>query len=231
MKTIIQLLFCTALTCSSAFAQQVSVTPLRVLFKGEQQSDVITMRNTSKEAFTVQPKVVKWSQKDGVDVFEPTRDILVAPPIVEIGAGESQVIRLALRRAPDASQELSYRIFLQQVGVEKKGNSTGVSFAWNLSLPIFVLPTVPAIADLQWAAQANGKTISLTATNPSLTHVQIKKIKLESSVGTSEVGQMFYLLPGQQGKVVMPAPAGAIQKVTVIADTDAGEIRREVMAK
>jgi fimbrial chaperone protein len=231
MKTIIQLLFCTALTCSSAFAQQVSVTPLRVLFKGEQQSDVITMRNTSKEAFTVQPKVVKWSQKDGVDVFEPTRDILVAPPIVEIGAGESQVIRLALRRAPDGSQELSYRIFLQQVGVEKKSNSTGVSFAWNLSLPIFVLPTVPAIADLQWAAQANGKTISLTATNPSLTHVQIKKIKLESSVGTSEVGQMFYLLPGQQGKVVMPAPAGAIQKVTVIADTDAGEIRREVMAK
>jgi fimbrial chaperone protein len=231
MKNIIQSLLCAALFCSSAFAQQVSVTPLRVSFKGEQQSDVITLRNTSKDAFTVQPKVMKWSQKDGVDVFEPTRDILVAPPIVEVPAGELQVIRLALRRGPDAAQELSYRIFLQQVGVEKKGNATGVSFAWNISLPIFVLPTAPAIADLQWAAQANGKTLTLTAMNPSLGHVQIKKIKLESSVGTSEVGQMLYVLPGQQGKIIAPMPAGGNQKFTVIADTDVGEIRREVIAK
>jgi fimbrial chaperone protein len=215
---------------SSANAQQVSVSPLRVTLKTEQQSEILTVRNTSQQAFTIQPKVMKWSQKDGKDVMEATRDVLVAPPIIEVPAGESQVIRLALKRAPEAGKELTYRLFIQQVTAPQKFSTTGLTFAWNLSLPIFVTPVDSGLTPtLQWTGAVNGKTLAFTATNSGSMHIQVKKIRIESSAGVSESSQMFYLLPAQQLKVAIQAPAGVGRSVVLVADTDAGELKQEVV--
>jgi fimbrial chaperone protein len=214
----------------TSVAQQVSVAPLRVTFKTDQQSEIVTIRNTSKQAFTIQPKVMRWSQKDGQDIHEATRDVIVAPPIVEVSAGETQVIRLALKRPPEAKAELTYRLFIQQVMAPQKFNSTGLSFAWNLSLPVFVAPTDATITPiLQWNGAVNGKTMSLTATNSGASHIQVKKIRVETSAGVSEGGQMFYLLPAQQLKLAVPVPGGLGKSVTLIADTDIGELKQEVV--
>jgi fimbrial chaperone protein len=215
---------------NTSFAQQVSVAPLRVTFKTDQQSEIVTIRNTSKQAFTIQPKVMRWSQKDGQDIHEATRDVIVAPPIVEVPAGETQVIRLALKRPPEAKTELTYRLFIQQVMAPQKFNSTGLSFAWNLSLPVFVAPTDASIApSLQWSGAVNGKTMSLTAVNAGTAHIQVKKIRVETSAGVSESGQMFYLLPAQQLKLAVPVPGGLGRSVTLVADTDIGELKQEVV--
>jgi fimbrial chaperone protein len=219
--------FCASL--NAANAQQVSVSPLRITFKNDQQSEIVTIRNTSKQTFTIQPKVLRWSQKDGQDVHEASRDVIVAPPIVEVPAGETQVIRLALKRAPEANRELSYRLFIQQVVAPQKFNSTGLSFAWNLSLPIFVLPTDAAITPkLQWNGSVVGKTMTLTATNTGGAHIQVKKVRVETSAGVSESGQMFYLLPSQQLKLAVPVPGGLGKSVVLVADTDVGEMKQEV---
>jgi fimbrial chaperone protein len=215
-----------------ASSQQVSVSPLRVTFASDQQSEILSLRNVSKAAFTVQPKVVRWVQRDGQEFFEPTRDVIVAPPLIEVPAGETQVIRLSLRRAPEAKQELTYRVFLQQVVAPQKATGSGLSFAWSLSLPIFVNPTGEvAPADLSWKAVANGNNIELTATNVGAMHVQVKGIKLESGTSVTSGGSMMYLLAGHSGKMIAPAPAGKPDRVTVVADTDMGEMRREVALK
>ena len=218
-------------------AQQLSVSPLRVTFKSEQNSETLTIRNPSTVPLTIQPKVMQWSQVAGKDVLEATRDVLVAPPLVEIAPGETQIIRIALRRAPDAVQELSYRILLQQVVAPKRADSTGINFAFNVSLPIFVLPAVaegtPApTAQLQWAAKLSDKMLLLSANNTGALHLQVKKYRVESATGVSESQQMQYVLPGRQQEFAVKAPAGisgAGQKVTIVADTDAGEIRREAL--
>jgi fimbrial chaperone protein len=215
--------------CSAVQAQQVSISPLRVAFKGDQQSEILTLRNVSNAPFTVQPKVMKWTQRDGKDVFEPTREVLVAPPIVEVPAGETQVIRLSLRRAPDAKEELAYRVFVQQVAALQKSNSSTLSFSWSLSLPIFVAPLSDlSTPNLEWVGQTNGKTLELAVTNPGVQHIQVKSIKVESAVASTSSSQMIYVLGGQTGKLSVAAPAGASDKVTIVANTDAGEIRREV---
>jgi fimbrial chaperone protein len=210
-------------------AQQVSVSPLRVTFANEQQSEILSLRNVSKSSFTVQPKVVKWIQRDGQEFFEPTRDIIVAPPIVEVPAGETQVIRLSLRRPPEANAELTYRVFLQQVLAPQTQSGTGLTFAWSLSLPIFVNPSSPvAPANLSWKAELNGKNIDLTATNTGVMHVQVKGVRLEAGASVTTGGQMMYLLAGHTGKMSAPAPAGKSDRIVVVADTDMGEMRREV---
>jgi fimbrial chaperone protein len=213
-----------------AYSQQISISPLRINFSGNQQSEVITLRNTSATTFTVQPKIMKWSQVDGKDVFEPTREVLVAPPFAEILGGESQVIRFALRRAPSATEELSYRVFLQQVAAPQRATGAAVTFAWNLSLPIFVAPSTELPApELTVVAKAVGSNIELSISNSGASHVQVKNLKLESSVATSTGGQMAYLLAGQSGKFIVPAPAGKSDRLKMIADTDVGEIRRELV--
>jgi fimbrial chaperone protein len=211
-------------------AQQVSVAPLRVNFKGDQQSEVLTLRNVSATPFTVQPKVVKWSQVDGKDVFEPTRDVLVAPPFADIPGGEAQVIRFSLRRPPSAQEELTYRVLLQQVVSPNAASGASVTFAWTLSLPIFVAPVKEVSpANLVVVGRSNGKNVDLAISNTGLSHIQVKSVKLESSVGSSSGGQMVYLLAGQSNKLSVPAPAGKSERLTLIADTDAGEVRREVV--
>jgi fimbrial chaperone protein len=223
--------FVCLLGCSTfALAQQVLVSPLRVSFKSEQQSEIVSIRNTSKETFTVQPKIMKWSQKDGKDVFEPTRDLLVAPPLVDVAAGESQVIRVALKRPPEPGNELTYRLFIQQVVAPQKQSTTALAFSWNLSLPIFVTTAdSSAVASLKWNGSVSGKTMTLTAVNSGSMHVQVKKLRVESSAGVSASEQMFYLLPAQQLKLAVPIPAGLGKSVTLIADTDAGEMKQEVI--
>jgi fimbrial chaperone protein len=225
-------LVCVLAQSTFAFAQQVLVSPLRVSFKSEQQSEIVSIRNTSKDTFTVQPKVMKWSQKDGKDVFEPTRDLLVAPPIVDVAAGESQVIRIALKRPPEPGKELTYRLFIQQVVAPQKQSTTALAFSWNLSLPVFVTTAdSSASASLQWTGDVSGKTMTLTAINSGSMHVQVKKIRVESSAGVSASEQMFYLLPAQQLKLAVPVPAGVGKSVVLIADTDAGEMKQEVILR
>jgi fimbrial chaperone protein len=229
LKNFFVAVACVVFATTIAHAQQVVVSPLRVTFKNDLQSEIISIRNTSKQSFTVQPKVLRWSQKDGKDVFDATRDILVAPPIVEVPAGETQVIRLALKRAPEAGSEMSYRIFIQQVAVPAKEGTTALAFSWSLSLPIFVSATDAAVKPaLQWTGTSANKVLTLNATNNGSMHIQVKRIRVESSVGVSESDQMFYLLPAQQQKLALTVPGGLGKSVVLIADTDAGEIRQEV---
>jgi P pilus assembly chaperone PapD len=74
----------------------------------------------------------------------------------------------------------------------------------------------------------NGKNLELAVTNPGVQHIQLKSIKVESTVGSTSSAQMIYVLGGQTGKLIVAAPAGVSDKVTIVANTDAGEIRREV---
>jgi fimbrial chaperone protein len=220
---------CSLFAASAAFAQQVIVSPLRVTFKNDQQSELVTIRNTSKQAFTIQPRVMKWSQKDGRDLFDATRDILVAPPIVEIPPGEAQVIRLALKRPPEAGNELTYRLFIQQVVAPQASTTAALSFSWSLSLPLFVVaPDSPGSTTLQWTGAVSGKTLSLNAMNTGKMHIQVKKIRVETSAGVSASDQMFYLLPSQQMNMALPIPGGLGKSITLVAETDAGELKQEV---
>ena len=45
-----------------------------------------------------QTETLTWSQPDGANHYEPTEDLLVAPPIAEIPPHSSQIFRITLRK-------------------------------------------------------------------------------------------------------------------------------------
>ncbi len=61
-----------------------------------------------------QTQTLAWSQADGTDVYTESDELIVVPPIAEIGAGASQIFRVTTRGAP-AAQERAYRLIFEDV--------------------------------------------------------------------------------------------------------------------
>ena len=114
------------------------IDPVRIELSPQQQTSALTIKNSSDQATSIQIQAVAWAQVDGKDIYTPTRELLVSPPIVTIAPKSEQIIRVALRREADATNELAYRISLQELPAQPSPNFMGVKVALRVSLPVFV---------------------------------------------------------------------------------------------
>ncbi len=219
-----------------SFAGNISVYPLRVNLDASRNSESLTVRNLAAEPLLLQPTVVKWSQRDGKDIYEPTREILVSPALIEIPARESQVVRLSLRRAPDAGNELSYRVMLREVPKPASTTSSSVVIALNISLPIFVAPTSGEgragfeVSAAELDVEAGKSALKMTLSNRGKAHIQIKNLAFsESGSPLAEYSKMLYILPGDSTVINVPVPRKLSSKsVRIDAQTDAGPLAQEI---
>ena len=75
----------------------------------------MTVRNEENVEVVIQVETLQWSQADGQDVLEPTRDLVGSPLVFTLPPNGTQLVRVALRRTPDERRELSYRLVVQEV--------------------------------------------------------------------------------------------------------------------
>jgi fimbrial chaperone protein len=212
-----------ALSALTAYAQQVSVTPVRVDFATGKTTASVTIGNNTERTLTLQPGAVTWQQVNGEEKQEPTRDILTAPPLVEIAPGAQQVIRVSLRATAQAHREVSYRLIMREVpSSDKDGNQSGVKFLLNLSLPVFIAPTtakpeakLSATATFRAAGKGKGAppaALVLAFRNAGSAHSQVTEVKMSDG---NAVKMMFYVLPGGERNVELPWPASAAPAATM----------------
>ena len=219
-------------------ATDLGVSPVRVTLSDKQKMGTLTVRNNGAEPVSMQLEVLNWSQEEGNDVFTPTRELIVNPPIFTIPAGGSQLIRVGLRRAPDAQRELTYRIFMQELPPPPSPDFQGAKMLMRLSLPVFVLPALAAEPVLRWkAARTSDGALKISLTNIGNAHVQIANFSL-SLPGSAQpwITQQAstYVLLGQSRDWTLPAnaenpppPPGAI--LQLFAQTDAGDMEADVL--
>jgi fimbrial chaperone protein len=222
----------------AAMAASLGISPVRVELSPATPTAALPLRNGGDEPTVVQVRAVAWSQQGGEDVYEPTNEVIVSPPIFTVAAKGAQVVRVGLRRAPDARRELSYRIFLQEVPGPPQPGVTGVQMALRIGLPVFVKPVQPAKAMLNWRiGREAGGALRVAATNPGEMHVQLIGIKLLGAgaapgapLASQESGG--YLLPGQsrEWRIEPPQPGlpADATRLRVLASTDAGELSADV---
>ena len=222
--------------CDWVLAANYSVSPLRATMDGSRNAEVLTLRNTDSAPILIQPTVVKWSQKDGKEVLEPTRDVLISPALIEVPSGESQVVRVALRRPQDPTQELTYRIVLKEVPRSAAGTGAKVVIALNISLPLFVVPkTAEAKPNLQIVESKSEKFdgkqfIRVGLRNSGNMHLQLKNLAISDSAGAmGEYNSMFYILSGNSTTIRIPLARKLItDSVRFDAQTDAGTVGQEI---
>jgi fimbrial chaperone protein len=219
------------LAATEAGAGSFQVNPIRVDMAKGATTAAITVRNDGAGAVVVQSSVVGWSQDNGQDVYAPTSEALVTPPIMTIPPGGEQIVRVGLRRAPDPQHELTYRLYLQEVPPPPKGGFTGLQVALRVGLPVFVAPTAPGVRRVEWSARnrADG-AIVLVAQNTGNAHVQITDFELRlpgASEPVAHESSLAYVLAGQRRQWALSELADrvkAARELRLKAFTDAGDI-------
>lgn len=184
-----------------AGASTFNISPIRAELTGVHRTGVLTLTNADDDAVVVQVHVLAWSQQNGEERLDETRDLLVTPPVLQIPAKGEQIVRVALRREPDALRELTYRVIFEEVPQAAPVNFTGLRVALRLSVPIFVAPTQgQAAAVLTWEAhRLQDGDVEVAATNHGTGHLQVSDFNLGSGGRSGLQGMTSkYVLPGSR---------------------------------
>lgn len=230
---------CFALWCAAplaSWAGSFEVNPIRIDLTAAVRSATVTVRNSGNDPVVVQVSVQAWSQEEGKDVLSPTNEVLISPPIATIPADKEQVIRVGLRRAPDAQKELSYRLFLQEVPPPPQPGFQGLQVALRIGLPIFVQPrSGPAKATLVWDAQLrNPGSVYLKLQNKGTGHIQISDLEMylpDEKEPVAAHSSLAYVLPGQSREWDLTLRHSRVKKTDRLrlkVATDAGSVDTEI---
>lgn len=226
------------LPSTQALAGTFAISPLRVELSSQAQTSALTLRNQDESPVVVQAEVLLWEQSGGEDRLTPTRDVLVSPAVFTLPGNGSQLVRVALRRPVDDRNELSYRLILTEVPQQADPDFTGLNMALRLSLPVFVAPTSPAEALLEWSIgrDADGAVL-LSARNTGNAHTRILGFTATPVAGHAPVfrqGVTAYVLGGQTRTWTLDktSQAGAtssadVDRLQVKGSTDAGDFEVE----
>lgn len=200
------------LSLGLALAQQsFSLTPVILnVDPAKTLNASLTFTNTSTQVMTVNASVLEWAWKDNQEVNTPTRDLLLNPPSFTLKPGESQVIRVGLRRKPTPN-ELTYRLILAQ-------QPPGVKPAQESSEGRLGDPTKPDSApalDIQITQLFQARVavyIAPSNTAPKLTFTALGSgAGLTLSVSNSGTRhQTLYDLTARRGGVTLPLPVNAV---------------------
>jgi fimbrial chaperone protein len=209
-------------------AGSFSVNPVRMDLSAKQPVASVTVRNDSAEATVVQLELMGWAQADNNDVYDPTSELLATPPLFTVPPGGSKVVRVGLRRRPDPLQELTYRLYLQEVPPPIDPDFRGMRMTLRVGVPVFVAATGQTKPELTWSSVAEpGGKIKLGLLNSGSEHVKIADLELSTdgsgahSSGVQRVAT--YVLPGQKREwvVQMDGPVAPGSKIRIKAHTDA----------
>ena len=177
-----------------ARAQGVQVAPVVVELAPGQMATTVAVTNTGASGVTVQVRPFAWEQAGEADQLQPTQDIVVSPPITDIGAGETQTFRIVTRK-PSGAVEAAYRLLVDQIPSARA--TTGVQFALRLSLPLFLEPPGRTAPSLDWRIVSDGRSATLRATNRGNSRTRL--LTPELAAGPRHMGVVAdgnpYILP------------------------------------
>lgn len=189
------------LAADMAVAGSFSVSPVRANISPDARVVALRVHNSGTELASIQAELMLWSQHNGEEQFEPSREVLVTPPIFTVPPGETQVIRIGLRRPPGPDTELSYRLFLQELPPPIPDNFQGLRVVTRMSLPVFVAPASGTAAPkLDWRVRRGmAGELLIAARNEGNGHGQITELRLQLGDGRnhSQRGNT-YVLPGAE---------------------------------
>jgi fimbrial chaperone protein len=227
MNTVRCLLGCLlVLAVEIATAQSsFTVTPLRVELSPRAPAAVIDVINTSPGPLTLQVQQRAWTQTEGRDGQAETRDLILSPAVFTLQAGEKQVVRIAVRGAPELRRERAYRLIVSEVPtpqLKATPDASGFRIALRMDLPLFVAALQSTAADPSYSLDlANAQ---LTVRNTGTGHIRYTDfVVLQAGRKVAEL-PIFTVLPGGERSFELPRDRVGAGELRVQADTNAGPI-------
>lgn len=223
-KTVILLIIFNSFFFNSVANAAYNIDKVRITLSSQQPIDTVKLSNIAKDMpVDLQIQVFRWTQNNGNDVYQSTKDLIVAPPQLKVPIGKSQLVRVGWRNPMPVTQELAYRMIITDLTPYTQPKNS-VLIRLRINLPIFIEPS-DATLHLEWQLKkANGKQIKVIVTNTGNVHVEVIKLTLTNSNNEVIASQptQFYLLPNQSKTGVLTLSKSPGSSVNVIAETDGG---------
>lgn len=209
-----------------ASASGLQVSPIGLNLASTAQADALWLTNTGSETLHAQVRVFHWSQVDGKDVLEPSRDLVVSPPMVTIAPGDRQMVRVIRQVGPPTATEASYRVIVDELPIDA-GDRPGLKFVLRYSVPVFLAPTgnpvVKAALQANWEDSPDGPRLRVGNTGNG--HAQIADVVWHGANGEHTelfAGLLGYALPGSSMSWHLPQgapPSGGTVKARINGET------------
>lgn len=164
-----------------ASAASLQVAPISVKFQPKETAKEIWLTNTSDHPIHAQTRVLKWTQNDGKDILDPTREIVASPVVTQIQAGGRQLIRIIKIEELDLHQEQTYRLMIDELpSAQKSEGQTGLQLLLQYSIPVFIQSKqdITVTNYTTSLAQINFKYTDqkLTAENNANSHIRLSQL-------------------------------------------------------
>jgi fimbrial chaperone protein len=217
----------------SNVTQALTISPVLVELSPDRRITSITMSNSADHPVSFQTQILAWSQAEGTDVYAPSDELIVVPPIAEIAAGESQIFRVTFR-TPPAPQERAYRLIFEDVtDIVAAAQSAGemrIDIRVNHSLPVFITargkalaqPRLGSCASLVPAATGASRCIRLD--NDGNHYLQIKSLTVAGTDWRTTLNSGARVLAGAWRQWTFDAPPHSVGDLQVQADTSGGVV-------
>lgn len=201
---------------SNAGASGLQVAPTTLSLKATQNADGLWLINTGDNVVHAQVRVYHWTQNDQGDQLAASRGLVISPPMLQLAAGDRQLIRVIRTGAPpngaDAVED-AYRLAIDELPIDVEGKR-GLQFVLHYSVPIFIEPagTAKAPPQLRWRLQRHGEQVMLQVSNHGGTHAQLAALSYIDSTGHRtdiNPGLLGYVLPGATMQWMLKPPATA----------------------
>lgn len=197
------------LACASIGATGLRTAPTRIVLDPGLSATEVSVSNTSDTPLHAQIRLYGWTQENGEDRLQPTREMAVSPPLIEIAPRQQQTVRIIRLGDTPADREASYRIIIDQL---PRQDVQGPQTILRYSAPVFALPQVAGTHRLTASLQRQGPGWLLRIDNHGTRHARLADLEYRDADGSRlSIAQRLagYVLPGQFKTWPLPArPAG-----------------------
>lgn len=211
------------MTMLPAWAGSLQVSPISLEFAADEQAQGIWLSNSGTEPIRAQVRVQQWTQTAAGDALESTNALVASPPMLEIAAGQRQLVRIVRLSAPASAQETAYRLLVDELPASEEPGSPGLQFLLRYSVPVFLLPTsaVPAarqtgsrpptdLSHLLGTQAVDDGNLVIVLQNQGVQRLRISQLTHAADDGTRTPlmpGLLGYVLAGREMRWTLPLPA------------------------
>jgi fimbrial chaperone protein len=191
-----------------ARAADIGVSPVTINLDRANSRATVNVVNNGLGAVVMQAEVVEWKRLPGpLDDDAATTDMIVNPAVFSLEPGQSQVVRVGLRKAAQADREGTYRVVLREVPTPPQPGETRVSgqvrVLMALRLPVYVAP-VNVVRDPRMHAveQADGSIVA-SIRNEGNVHIRVGRLRVRpgnadpAAPASSEQAVADVVFPGE----------------------------------
>jgi fimbrial chaperone protein len=195
----------------SAHAASFSIRPVRIDLSPQEATTAVTVENTGTEPVSVQLRVFSWRQEANEDRLEPTRELVATPPVFTVPVGESQIVRLGLRRPPQGPAQGTFRAIFEEIpGPPPPSAGPALRINLRVSIPVFYAPAEDLKPALSWQFAREAGQLRLVVRNTGTASALLGDFAIATAAGAAPVAEQknfAYVLPGAERSFTLNVPA------------------------